>query len=325
MAAFDGGAQPYSNTSGTTLHYFGAAAAIALVAGIGVWSYDLIKRDVSGIPVVRAVEGNMRVLPENPGGEVAAHTGLAVNSVAAEGATAELGDTLVLAPATTDLAEEDLILSPSAEAGEVSPSELVAPAQEEISIVAREDDPTASAVTEALSVNDIEALADEMAAGVEAIDPQAADDVVAPVLAVDGAPVIDVIPASVPGVTTSLRPFVRPAGIDIQAAIQVASNATPVPETRPAPAAAASIPVGTNLVQLGAFPSEADASSAWSALQAKFGDYMTDKQLVVQAADSGGNTFYRLRAVGFTDLSDARRFCAALEAGDADCIPVVVR
>lgn len=323
MAAFDGGAQPYSNTSGTTIHYLGAAAALALMAGIGVWSYDLIKRDVSGIPVVRAAEGDMRVLPENPGGEVAIHTGLAVNSVAAEGATAELGDTLVLAPATTDLAEEDLVLSPRAEAGEVTPAELASPTVEEIAIVAREDDPTSAAVAEALSLDDIDALADQLAAGAEPIEQLSTDDVVPAVLAVDGAPVVDIISASIPGVTTSLRPIVRPAGGAPQATVQTASLETTVPTAEPAPAP--TIPVGTNLVQLGAFPTQGDASAAWSALQSKFGDYMTDKQLVVQAADSGGNTFYRLRALGFSDLSDARRFCAALEAGDADCIPVVVR
>nr|MCW1951240.1 SPOR domain-containing protein [Octadecabacter sp.] len=32
-----------------------------------------------------------------------------------------------------------------------------------------------------------------------------------------------------------------------------------------------------------------------------------------------------LRATGFSDLSDARRFCAAMSAEGAACIPVVVR
>lgn len=35
----------------------GAAASVALVAGVGVWSYQLMVRDVSGVPVVRAAEG----------------------------------------------------------------------------------------------------------------------------------------------------------------------------------------------------------------------------------------------------------------------------
>ena len=38
------------------------------------------------------------------------------------------------------------------------------------------------------------------------------------------------------------------------------------------------------------------------------------------SATSGGRTFYRLRAMGFEDLSDARRFCSALVAENAECM-----
>jgi hypothetical protein len=46
---------------------------------------------------------------------------------------------------------------------------------------------------------------------------------------------------------------------------------------------------------------------------------------VIQQAERGGTTFFRLRAMNFTDISDARRFCAALSAEGNDCVPVVVR
>jgi hypothetical protein len=46
---------------------------------------------------------------------------------------------------------------------------------------------------------------------------------------------------------------------------------------------------------------------------------------VIQSAESGGRTFYRLRAEGFADEDDARRFCAAITAEGPDCIPVAVR
>ena len=49
------------------------------------------------------------------------------------------------------------------------------------------------------------------------------------------------------------------------------------------------------------------------------------KSRVVQKATSGGRGFYRLRAMGFNDIADARRFCSALVAENADCIPVVMR
>jgi hypothetical protein len=52
---------------------------------------------------------------------------------------------------------------------------------------------------------------------------------------------------------------------------------------------------------------------------------MAGKQRVIQKASSGGRTFYRLRVMGFTDMSAARHFCAALVAANADCIPVVTK
>jgi len=63
----------------------------------------------------------------------------------------------------------------------------------------------------------------------------------------------------------------------------------------------------------------------WDRLSGKFSAYMGDKRRLVQKARSGGRDFWRLRVVGFEDGSDARRFCSALLAKDAACIPVTVR
>jgi hypothetical protein len=51
----------------TLTNVAGAAVSLALVIGIGVWGYKLLVRDVTGIPVVQAASGEMRVRPENPG------------------------------------------------------------------------------------------------------------------------------------------------------------------------------------------------------------------------------------------------------------------
>jgi hypothetical protein len=85
----------------------GAAVSLALIAGIGVWGYKLVVRDVSGVPVVRAAEGPMRVQPESPGGRPAAHQGLAVNEVAGQGTAAPPPDRLTLAPRPVSLRDED--------------------------------------------------------------------------------------------------------------------------------------------------------------------------------------------------------------------------
>jgi hypothetical protein len=67
------------------------------------------------------------------------------------------------------------------------------------------------------------------------------------------------------------------------------------------------------------------ARAEWDRLSVRLGDLLEGKSRVVQRAESGGRTFYRLRAVGFEDLADARRFCSALQAEKAECIPVVTR
>jgi hypothetical protein len=85
----------------------------------------------------------------------------------------------------------------------------------------------------------------------------------------------------------------------------------------------ATIPPGTRLVQLGAYGSEDVAKAEWANAMANFGDYMVGKERVVQQAETGGRIFWRLRALGFEDLSDARRFCAVLVSDGANCIPVV--
>src|SRR6056297_2972365 len=95
-----GGAVSFANLVGAVL-------SLALVVGIGVWSYKLLMRDVSGIPVVRALEGPMRVQPESPGGQQADHQGLAVNAVAARGSAEPPADRLILAPRPISLTDED--------------------------------------------------------------------------------------------------------------------------------------------------------------------------------------------------------------------------
>jgi hypothetical protein len=56
-----------------------------------------------------------------------------------------------------------------------------------------------------------------------------------------------------------------------------------------------------------------------------FPGYLDDKSRVIQQAESGGKTFYRLRALGFENIDDARRFCAAFKSRNVDCVPVLVR
>ncbi|GAB1363770.1 hypothetical protein MASR1M32_30060 [Rhodobacter sp.] len=84
----------------------------------------------------------------------------------------------------------------------------------------------------------------------------------------------------------------------------------------------ATLAVGTRLVQFGTFDSDKEARAEWTRLAGRFGALMAGKSMVIQSAVSGGSTFYRLRALGFEDEDDARRFCSALLIENASCIPV---
>jgi len=249
----------------------------------------------------------MRVLPDNPGGDVARHTGLAVNEVAAIGEAGGPEDRLVLAPATAGLAQEDLDVQPRAEADEVLPA-----ATADVSQAVMNDATTLQPESAPLNADDILALADQIASGVEPLEA--------------AAPAVETIAQSVPGVAVSLRPSIRPASLRIPAPAAAA-----VPEATPVAADADEVAVstetfapGTNLVQLGAFPSPTLAATEWQRLQGRFGQLMGDHARVIQVSNQSSGTWYRLRASGFADRAEARRFCAALEAEGADCVAVTV-
>ena len=92
---------------GRWLNYAGAASSVALVVLLAVWGTKLVLRDVNGVPVMRALEGAMRVAPSDPGGELATNQGLSVNAVASTGVASPVADQVVLAPAATALTEDD--------------------------------------------------------------------------------------------------------------------------------------------------------------------------------------------------------------------------
>ena len=78
-----------------------------LVLAMGLWGYKLAVRDIAGVPVIRALEGPMRVAPDDPGGSIADHQGLSVNDVAAVGSVAAPSERVVLAPKPVELSLED--------------------------------------------------------------------------------------------------------------------------------------------------------------------------------------------------------------------------
>lgn len=306
---------PYPGIMSTALSYFGAASSVALVVGLGIWGYQLTVRDVSEVPVIRAIEGPARVQPDDPGGQLALHQGLAVNNVQAEGEAEGPAPQVILAPEPIDLTTDDVVLA--------APQAVEVPVEDELAetvgtVV------SLSLEEQQLSVEEqAELLASRLAAGVEPLAPP--EDTTTEVATGLERPEIPALDPSVPGVKRSVRPSIRPkvslANLQQTAAIQAAVQSVQAARQ----VDLASVATGTRLVQLGAFDERDQAIAAWSDIATRFSDYMDGKQRYIQEATSGGRSFYRLRAVGFDDLNASRRFCAVLVADNTACIPVLAR
>jgi hypothetical protein len=291
--------------------------SVGLVIGLGVWGYKILVRDVSGVPVIRAAQGPMRIQPDDPGGRQALNQGLSVNDVAAKGTARAAPDELILAPAPLELSDEDAPGAPEAPRAQEARSQAPEPAVGKVAQASEVGPPTSDAATDEML-----ALAEVLSEG---IAPMAAlDD--APNVGLPGAEeeeIADGLEEAPPpsgSIATSLRPRARPADLSNIQQVAAAAPGTGTRDIDPD-----SIATGTRLAQLGAFASEDIARAEWGRLGTRFEEYLNDKDRVIQRATSGGRTFYRLRAMGFDDLADARRFCSALVAEKAECIPVVTR
>ncbi|SDG26155.1 Sporulation related domain-containing protein [Celeribacter baekdonensis] len=301
----DGSSEDFGRPKLGKAQWAGAVVSLALVLGLGVWGYKLMMRDVNGVPVIRALEGSARIVPDDPGGQLAMHQGLAVNSVTADGSAAAPADSLILAPRIATLSDEDQPMSatqtavsayePENTAFAVQPEEPAA--APDMTTVAVEDDPL-----ELDSVEEVASAAD--------VTPEASDLAQSPRPKPRPVRVASLATGATPGASASLEGV---AG-DILAAIGATDELAP-----------SEVPTGARLVQFGAFQNEEIARSEWDRLSGRFEDLMEGKSRVIEQAESGGTTFYRLRAYGFADASDANRFCAALTAMNAACVPTVQR
>ena len=282
-------------------YWTGAALSLFLLAGAIGWSYQLIVRDVNQIPIVRAQLGPLRVAPDNPGGLTAANQGLSVTQLAVNEKPL-LSNEIYLAPAAEILNEENLTLKVTEE----DESNKVDGAFE-IKEVNAENSMNLEALPDQKEVdsrsNDVGVLS-KAAFSQKKIE---IENAVSLALSITNEPDKSL---------SWLRPKIRPVGFYRNGNItedQIVSN-EPMPK----------LPIGSAVVQLGAFDSKSLAESEWQRFEKILGSILIPKKMVVQKAESGGKIFYRLRASGFSDISDARQFCTAISDKVA-CIPVVTR
>ncbi|SDZ13214.1 Sporulation related domain-containing protein [Jannaschia faecimaris] len=317
-------------------NWAGAITSLGLTAGLAAWAVDMTVRDVSGVPVIAALEGPMREAPENPGGKVAPFQGLALSDITSGGPAAPAPDRIVLAPPPVSL---DAPALSERMAATTAQTELQN-AETDLQIAEADPERTEPELVASIQMALAEAVGDGVVVGASAPAAQVVPP--APASTEPQTPVVAEVAAispSGPGVARSARPQSRPAGLSRavaqapvtlptdapaqEAGTQVASLDATVPSSRDVDGS--TLTPGTRVVQLGAYDSESAARGEWDRMEARFRDYMRGKGRLVQKATSGGRDFWRLRVVGFEDGGEARRFCAELLAKDAACIPVTIR
>jgi len=281
-----------------------AVSTLSLVAGGAFWAYRIAVRDVSGVPVIRALEAPMRVAPDAPGGQVVPYSGLAVNVVPGGAARDAGAGNLVLAPAPLALLPGDAPGLGTAPAAPGFEPEVIEPASDE-------------------------------SAAFASAPPERAGEAI-------GAPAPAVVPiAAAPEARLSFAPPPRPAGLGRPAPAAAlsgpASGGDPVaaalasvlaslgPVAAPAEIDAATIAPGTRLVQVGSYDDIEAARRGWDGVAVRAGALITDKSRVIVPVDDGTRVFYRLRVAGFLSEDDARRFCAVVGTEAQRCVPVIHR
>jgi len=282
-------------------NWIGALLSIGLVIGLAFWGYKLTMRDVSEVPVVRALEGPMRVQPDDPGGTAAAHQGLAVNQVQSTGGVEKPSDRVILAPDPVSLTSEDMDVQTTHPKPRDTKTATETPQAIHLTDVIASDD---QADDELDAASAIEAAVNEVAADSELADL-----------------------AHLPGVKRSPRPKARITVASV-ARSTVLDDSTPTGDTLTVGEIdidPSEVEEGARLVQLGAFDDRDAAIREWGHIVDRHGDLIGARKRLIQQAESGGRSFFRLRMVGFDDLGESRRLCSALLARGTPCIPVTAR
>ena len=282
-------------------YWTGAALSLSLLAGAIGWSYQLVVRDINQIPIVRAQLGPLRVAPDNPGGLTAANQGLSVTQ---------------LAVSQKPLLSDEINLAPAAEI-----------LNEETSVLIVEELDKSNQIDEAFKIKEVNAQnsinSDRSSGEINSDNGSKTEAVLAQVAFSQKRTEIENAVSLALSITsesdaslTSLRPKTRPINFNQNSEKKAERVVSKEPMSK--------LPIGSAIVQLGAFDSKSFAESEWLRFEKLLGSILTSKQMIIQKAESGGKIFYRLRASGFNDISDARQFCTAISDKVA-CIPVVTR
>src|SRR5262245_66472308 len=90
-----------------------------------------------------------------------------------------------------------------------------------------------------------------------------------------------------------------------------------MPQTRPQQAR------GGWIIQVGAYPSEAEAKQRLASVKSKGGKLLAGTEAFTESVSKGSTVFYRARFAGF-DKDRAEEVCKSLKLSDVECVTIEV-
>lgn len=295
----------FQNSKLSIFSIFGAVISLNLILWAGYWTYNIISRDINGIPIVAAQPGPLRVAPDTPGGIEAENIELAVTKIASQ----ELPPNpkaVELAPSTEKLTPDDLTIFQAIRQKKIIDRQAALNNQIHLGVI----EPNLSKEISFETVN-----TESNTANYSITENQS--ELVAAALALALKPSADNLigNAVAQNKFKQIKPRPRPGSL-----LEVSVSTT---ETVIRPALA-SVETGLAVVQFGTFATETVAFEEWDRLSKNLSVILDGRPKYVERIKRNGNEIYRLRLGGFVNIDDASRFCSAVISQE-NCVPVIAK
>ena len=295
----------FQNSKLSIFSIFGAVISLNLILWAGYWTYNIISRDINGIPIVAAQPGPLRVAPDTPGGIEAENIELAVTKIASQ----ELPPNpkaVELAPGTEKLTPDDLTIFQAIRQKKIIDRQAALNNQIHLGVI----EPNLSKEISFETVN-----TESNTANYSITENQS--ELVAAALALALKPSADNLigNAVAQNKFKQIKPRPRPGSL-----LEVSVSTT---ETVIRPALA-SVETGLAVVQFGTFATETVAFEEWDRLSKNLSVILDGRPKYVERIKRNGNEIYRLRLGGFVNIDDASRFCSAVISQE-NCVPVIAK
>ena len=286
---------------------FGAIISLNLILWAGYWAYNLISRDINGIPIVAAQPGPLRVAPEVPGGIEAENIELAVSKIASQ----ELPpnpQAVELAPYTAKLNADDITINQALKQKKLIDSQIEKRTQGYLQAVEPE------------LLNEISLV--PIKTSIESTDYTIVDnqsELVAAALAIALKPNSEQLSDKVisgNNKSIKIKPMPRPGSLRIKP-ISLNSENSILPTL-------GSVETGLAIVQFGSFENKQLALAEWGRLSENLSVILDGRPKFVERIQRNGNEIYRLRLGGFVNIDDASRFCSAVISQE-NCVPIIAK